>query len=76
METTLCENCEYSHAENAKRPAYRWMCSKFPRVEAANFVTSAERMSEPFMYCKDINGGKCPLFKKSKLNQIEMKMEE
>lgn len=73
---TLCEECEYSHADNAKRPAYRWLCVKFPRLESANFVTSAERMTEPFMYCKDINGGKCPLFRKSKGKQIELGVEE
>jgi hypothetical protein len=69
---TLCEDCEHSHPTNKKRKAYRWMCMKFPRIEMDNFVTTDQRLSDPYMYCKDINGGICPLFKKEKGNQMEM----
>lgn len=70
--TTLCENCEHSHPENEKRPSYRWMCIMFPRVEQNNFVTTDNRLSEPYMFCKDINGGKCPLFQRAKGKQMEL----
>lgn len=73
--TTLCEDCEHSHSDNAKRKPYRWMCIMFPRIELDNFVTSEDRMNDPYMYCKDINGGACPLFKKEKGKQIELIQE-
>lgn len=67
---TLCEDCTNSHSENAKRKPYRWMCVKFPRLDASNYVTSKERVSEPYMYCKDINGGHCPLYERNEECQI------
>ena len=69
--TTLCDNCEHSHSDNEKRPPYRWMCTKFPRIEMDNFVTLDVRISDPYMHCKNINGGACPLFIKTKDQQKE-----
>lgn len=70
--TTYCEDCEHAHAENDKRSPHRWMCVKFPRVEADNFVTKDLRRSDPYMYCYSINGGACPVFKRKKGPQMEM----
>lgn len=70
--TTLCEECEHLHPTSDKRPPYRWMCMKFKRVEQDNFLTKNERLTEPYMYCQNINGGICPLFEKTKGRQIEL----
>ncbi len=64
---TLCENCENLHSETKGNPKY-WMCIKFPRLEQSNFVTKESRITEPYMYCSQINGGNCPLFKSKKEN--------
>ena len=69
---TLCEECEHSHEENKKRPVYRWMCMRFPRMELDNFVSTDVRISDPYMYCSGINGGKCPMFQKVKGKQKEL----
>lgn len=65
---TLCKDCEHLYEETKKNPRY-WMCIKHPRLELGNFVTDELRMTDPYMYCKDINGGACPLFKDKKLNE-------
>lgn len=73
---TRCEDCEHSHSENEKRPAYRWMCVKFPRVERENFVTTDERLTDPYMHCQNINGGKCCVFSPRKGPQIRMNLND
>lgn len=58
---TMCEDCDNLHSDKGKNPKY-WMCTKFPRVEHNNFVTKETRLTEPYMYCSNINGGCCPMF--------------
>ena len=69
VEVVLCEDCVHSHLGNKKRKPYRWLCTKFPRIENDNYVTRAEMINEPFMYCCNINGGACPLFEKDENNE-------
>ena len=41
----------------------------FPRDEI-NFVSNGLRLTDPFYYCKDINGlGQCRFFEKGKENE-------
>jgi len=61
-----CEECVNLHSDRAKNPKY-WMCTKFPRLEIDNFVTTETRVSDPYMYCHNINGGCCCLFERKKL---------
>ena len=61
----LCENCEYLHSERKRSPRY-WMCLMFPRIDVGNFVTKEERLTDPYMYASQINGGNCPLYKERK----------
>jgi hypothetical protein len=68
---TLCEECEHLHSDTKRNPKY-WMCVKFPRVDTQNFVTSEQRLTDPYMYCSQINGGACPLFQKRKGKQMEL----
>lgn len=58
-----CEECDHMHPASRAQPSYRAMCSKFPRKSGSGFVSRMfwDRDS-PFMFCKDINGGFCPLF--------------
>ena len=45
-----------------KRPVY-WLCLKHRRLEGQGFVAPDLWVSsEPFLRCKDVNGGICELF--------------
>jgi hypothetical protein len=39
---------------------------KHQRHEGLGFVTRGLRETEPYLFCKDVNGGGCPLFEKEK----------
>lgn len=70
MTPTLCRDCEHVH--DRKRAARYWLCIKFPRIEAANFVNPGEWVEqEPYMLCRYINGGMCPLFEPMKGEENE-----
>lgn len=64
---TICEDCEHMHPESRKRASYWAMCMKFPRLEGQGFVSKDKWDSDPpFMSCRNINGGACPLFEERK----------
>lgn len=59
-EATWCEACE--NRLPAKHPA-RDMCLKHPRHEGYGFVRKGKWDDfPPFLFCRDVNGGGCPLF--------------
>lgn len=62
-EATLCNHCDNVHPESRHSQPWRWMCTKFPRLEGFGYVTD-DRWDKfpPFMFCNDINGGACPLY--------------
>jgi len=66
MKPTICETCKNMTRNNATAPWYKWQCMKFKRMEGFGFVTEDIRESDPYMYCKDINGGECPLYEDSR----------
>lgn len=60
---TYCADCDNVHPSTQKGHPARWLCIKFPRLEGFGFVTKdAWEKFEPYMPCKDINGGNCPLY--------------
>lgn len=60
---TYCSECDNVVADTRKRHPATWRCSKFPLIEGGGFVVPDIWVTdEPFMKCKDINGGACPLF--------------
>lgn len=70
---TLCEACDHVHPETRKRSPTQWLCVKFPRLQGMGFV--APRVwtdQEPFMHCRGINGGACPLFRSRRDGQMEL----
>lgn len=67
---TFCRECDNVHAESRKRVPSQWLCSKFKRLEGHGFVDPEKWAEmEPFMKCRDINGGACPLFVKRRDGQ-------
>jgi len=57
---TICAECDFCIPNGAP---WRWECAKHPRLEGYGFVTR-DRWDDmpPHLYCKDVNGGACPLF--------------
>mgnify|MGYP001607881414 CR=1 FL=1 len=67
MTPTFCRDCEWVVAESRKRSVMQWLCMRHKRLEGQGFVHPeywAE--SEPFLRCKDVNGGLCELFEPKK----------
>lgn len=64
---TYCEECDHLYPGSEKLPPWRWMCMKHPRLEGFGFVTKGQwDQFPPYLYCKDVNGGACPLFEPRK----------
>ena len=60
---TFCIECENVVEETRKRLPTQWLCRMHPRIEGQGFVAPkiwAEM--EPFLRCRDTNGGRCPVF--------------
>ena len=55
------------HPDSRSGPSYAAVCSKFPRLEGMGFVSKTFWSKDaPFMRCRDINGGACPMFETRK----------
>ena len=55
----ICENCKHCIDKGA---AWKWLCMKYPKDEN-NFVSSKERITEPYYRCTEINGfGQCKYY--------------
>ena len=60
---TFCEDCEHM-IERSKHIRYS-ECQMHPRLNDG-FVSSSVRVTTPYLYCKDVNGGACCLFSPKK----------
>lgn len=64
---TFCHDCDHLTKESDKAPPFKWMCLKHPRLDGFGFVTRGTWDNfPPYLYCKDVNGGACPLFEPRK----------
>lgn len=63
MTITYCHNCEHLHPNSEKMNPWRWMCLKHPRREGFGYVTP-DKWDDfpPYLFCRDLNGGACPLW--------------
>lgn len=65
--TTLCDTCDGVTESTRKLSPWRWTCIYFPNVVGPGYVkTDIWVQAEPHMYCRNINGGKCPLWNERK----------
>lgn len=72
---TMCEDCEYVEETSRKQPPWRWLCVRHKRM-FDGFVSTEERVSAPYLFCKDVNGGACPLFKQRADKQKNLNLGE
>jgi len=56
---TLCDKCD-NVVDKKANPRY-WACIKHIRL-LDGFVSSTARVTNPYLFCRDVNGGACPLF--------------
>lgn len=60
---TYCQDCTHVYRAEKRDPPWRWLCIKHRRVEGFGFVTTgAWDDFPPYLYCRDVNGGQCPLY--------------
>lgn len=60
---TYCIACDNVEAGSRKQPSYRWLCRAHKRLFNDGFVDpSSWSNAEPFLRCRDVNAGACPLF--------------
>jgi hypothetical protein len=73
---TYCEDCINCIRSSKSEPAYRWLCLMHPRLEGFGFVTKTNwDNAPPYLYCRDVNGGRCVLFQRVDPNQIKLPIE-
>jgi hypothetical protein len=62
-DVTYCEDCDNMLESSRKGPSWAAMCSKFKRLFGTQLVARGVwDKDHPYMMCRDINGGDCPLF--------------
>jgi hypothetical protein len=60
---TYCERCANVYRLDRRDPPWRWMCIRHRRMEGFGFVTTGTwDDAPPYLYCRDVNGGQCPLY--------------
>lgn len=63
MTPTFCRDCDHVAEDSRKRHVSQWLCLRHKRLEGQGFVDPdywADQ--EPYLKCRDVNGGLCPLF--------------
>lgn len=61
---TLCAACDHVEPTSRRQPTRWWLCMRHHRLPGFNgFVTGVMwEKDPPFLWCRDVNGGACPLF--------------
>lgn len=63
MTPTYCTDCDHVDPQSRKQHPRMWLCLKHPCLQGAGFVARDIWTSgEPFLRCRDVNGGHCHLF--------------
>jgi hypothetical protein len=63
MNPTLCEECDWVHADSRKQHPGRWLCVQHRRIPGGSFVAPKGWVEhEPYLRCVNVNGGMCLLF--------------
>lgn len=71
-EPTYCSDCDNCIKGKHVAP-YMWLCAKHKRADGFGFVTPTSwDNAEPYLRCKDVNGGFCPLFVKATPGQMRL----
>jgi hypothetical protein len=74
---TYCADCANCLRPTKTAPPWKWLCLMHPRIEGYGFVTRTTWDTfEPYLYCRDCNGGRCVLFEKADPKQMKLMIED
>lgn len=60
---TFCALCEWVDPQSRKQAPHRWLCVRHKRIEGMGFVVPGQWVNaEPYLRCRDVNGGICQLY--------------
>ena len=68
IKPVYCEDCENVTEESKKGHVRYRECRMHPRLNDG-YVSKSERVSSPYLYCKDVNGGSCPLYQPKEIEE-------
>lgn len=72
-EPTYCADCAHVYKVGKSDAPWRWLCIKHKRGEGYGFVTATTwDNAPPYLNCKDVNAGYCPLFEKAAPGQTKL----
>ncbi len=62
--TVYCADCDHVLEDTRRLEPWRWLCIKHPNIsDGFGWVTATSwDKAPPYLYCKNVNGGLCPLF--------------
>ena len=69
--------CAHVHEDSKRSQPWQWLCTKHPRMtgNGFGFVTNHTwDNAPPFLFCKDVNQGACPLYEPDAGSQIKMEV--
>lgn len=59
----FCRDCDHVDPASRKKAQYHWLCLRHRRLEGQGFVDPDTWVeNEPYLKCKDVNGGICELY--------------
>lgn len=74
---TYCEDCDLVDAQSRKKAKYYWLCTAHRNLEGMGFVARDEWVnSEPYLRCRDVNGGACPVFQPLRTAEAEGEIDD
>jgi hypothetical protein len=62
IEPTYCNTCDNVHGETRREAEYRWLCTRHKRLDGRGYTSPNARNEAPYLYCRDVNAGACPLW--------------
>ena len=73
MKETYCRDCDHVDPQSRKQHPRLWLCLMHPCLEGQGFVDpEIWTNGEPYLRCRDVNGGRCMLFKARRDGQKDL----
>jgi len=70
---TFCEDCEHVYVVNKNDSPRYWLCIKHKRGDGMGYVARGTWTNAvPYLYCRDVNSGFCPLYEKASGSQMRL----
>lgn len=77
FQPTYCRDCDHVEPQSRKQHPRLWLCLQHPNIEGMGFVDPDTWVKEqPYLYCRNVNGGRCPLWKRRRDGQQELGVDD